>query len=106
MFPTFAALAGVAVEPGWKLEGRDVGPLLAGEGKAAAPPILYWNTGRLAAVRHGDWKLIVSRRGRGETTELYNLADDPHEKKDQTRENPKQVEALRKVLAEQKKLDR
>jgi arylsulfatase A-like enzyme len=105
VFPTFAALAGLEVERGWKLEGRDVRPLLAGAGKAPAAPTLYWNTGRQAAVRHGDWKLIVSQRGR-DSTELFNLAEDPEEKKDLARENPRQVRALRNILDEQKKLDR
>src|SRR5262249_46015723 len=104
LFPTFAALAGVPVEASWKLEGRDIRPLLAGEGKAPPPPALYWKTPRQAAVRVGDWKLIVSQRGRG-MVELYNLADDPTEKKDLVAEKPKRVEALRKVLEEQKKGD-
>jgi arylsulfatase A-like enzyme len=104
VFPTFAALAGIEVERGAKLEGRDVRALLTGEGKAPAPPALYWNTGRQAAVRDGDWKLIVSRRGR-EAAELYNLADDPLEKKDLAGDRPAQVEALKKVLAEQRKGD-
>jgi arylsulfatase A-like enzyme len=104
VLPTFAALAGAEVGRGAKLEGRDVRALLTGEGKAPAPPVLYWNTGRQAAVREGDWKLIVSRRGK-DRAELFNLADDPQEKKDLAGEKPAQVEALRKVLAEQSKGD-
>ena len=94
MFPTFARLAGVDLAPAWRLEGRDIGPLLAGEAIPAAAPTLYWNTGRQAAVLDGDWKLIVTRRGPG-SVELYNLADDPAEARNLAKEKPEQVEALR-----------
>jgi arylsulfatase A-like enzyme len=104
VFPTFAALAGVSLQPGWKLEGRDIRALLTGEAKAPPAPVLYWNTGRQDAVLDGDWKLIVSRRPR-ETVELYNLAADPAEKTDLAREDPAKVAALRRLLAAQKKLD-
>ena len=104
VLPTFAALAGVKPEPGWKLEGRNIRPLLAGEVKSLPATTLYWKTGRLSGILDGDWKLIVSER-RPKIVELYNLADDPVEKKDLAKENVKKVEALRKILAEQKKLD-
>jgi arylsulfatase A-like enzyme len=105
VFPTFADLAGVRVDPAWKLEGRSLRPLLTGTAKAPAETTLYWNTGRQSAIRHGDWKLIVTRRGK-ERTELFNLADDPAEKKDVAAEKPGQVEAMRKLLAEEEKRDR
>jgi arylsulfatase A-like enzyme len=105
VFPTFAGMAGVRIEAGWKLEGRNIRPLLAGEAGAPAVRPLYWNTGRLAGVLDGDWKLIVSERGPA-TVELYNLADDPAEAKNLARTSATKVAALRKILAEQKKLDR
>jgi arylsulfatase A-like enzyme len=104
IFPTFAALAGVTVEARWKLEGRNIHPLLAGEVKALPSPILYWRTTSHLGVREGDWKLIVSQRGR-KNIELYDLAADPAEKKDLAREKPDKVKALEKRLAEQRKLD-
>jgi arylsulfatase B len=104
VFPTLAALAGVKVEKSWKLEGRNIGPILNNEGKAIPAPVLYWQTGRQAAIREGDWKLIVSQRGK-ETTELYDLAHDPAEKTNLAKEKPEKTAALRKILAEQKKLD-
>ena len=66
---------------------------------------LYWNVGNATAVLVGDWKLIVSQ-GKGGPVELYNLAADPTEQKNQAEQNPAKVDELRKVLAEQKKLDR
>jgi arylsulfatase B len=102
--PTIARLAGAEPQAEWKLEGRDVWPLLAGKGEPPPARVLYWNDGRTAAVLSGDWKLIVSRR-QPEKTELYNLADDPAEKTNLAEVNPRKVEKLRKVLAEEQKLD-
>jgi arylsulfatase A-like enzyme len=105
VFPTLAGLAGVKVDPAWKLEGRDVWPILSGSGKAPAAT-LYWNTGRQSGVLHGEKKLIVTRRGGKEMVEMYDLADDPGEKKDLAGAQPRTVETLRKVLAEQSRGDR
>jgi arylsulfatase A-like enzyme len=100
-FPTVAHLAGIEPAADWKLDGRNVWPVLTGAGKAAPAPPLYWNTGRDVGVLAGDWKLIV----RGKQVELYNLADDPGEKKNLADESAKKVEELRNVLADQQKLD-
>jgi arylsulfatase A-like enzyme len=82
-------------------EGRNVWSVLTGAGKAPALTPLYWNTGRDVGVLAGDWKLIV----RGTQAELYNLADDPAEKKNLAADNAPKVEELRKLLAAQQKLD-
>jgi arylsulfatase A-like enzyme len=105
VFPTLAGLGGVAIEPAWRLEGRDIGQLLAGAAIPAPAPTLYWNTGGQAAVLQGGWKLILTRRGPG-SVELYNLAADPAEASDLAGEKPEQVEALRAILVEQERLDR
>jgi arylsulfatase A-like enzyme len=102
LFPTLAHLAGAVVQPSWGLEGRNLRAMLSGESKVPAAPTLWWNTGRQNAVLKGDWKLIFSGRKK-ENVELYNLADDPAEKRDLASENPGQVAALRKTLAEQQK---
>jgi arylsulfatase B len=100
-FPTMAHLAGLDPPADWKLEGRNVWPVLTGAGRAAPVPPLYWNTGSNVGVVVGDWKLIV----RGKQAELYNLADDPAEKKNLAGDNATKVDELRKILAEQQKLD-
>jgi arylsulfatase A-like enzyme len=105
VFPTLAHLARVEIAPRWRLEGRDIGPLLAGDGMPVNAPALYWNTGSQASVLHGDWKLIISRREPG-SVELYNLADDPAEASNLAREKPEQVDALRAIMAQQERLDR
>jgi arylsulfatase A-like enzyme len=102
--PTLARVAGAEVRPEWKLEGRDVWPLLTGKGPSPPGRAFYWNIGTAAAVLSGDWKLIVSRRKPG-TTELFNLAEDPGELTNLADDRPRKVEELRKVLAEEQKLD-
>lgn len=104
-FPTFAHLAGAEIAADWKLEGRNLWPLLASKEAKTPAPVLYWNVGDMTAVLDGDWKLIVSARAPA-AVELYNLADDPAEKKNLAGENPEQVQRLRGILVEQKKLDR
>ncbi|MFO0879354.1 MAG: sulfatase [Gemmataceae bacterium] len=46
-------------------------------------------------VREGDWKLIVPVKG---SPELFNLAEDPFEKKNQAPTEPKRVKQLQSVL--------
>jgi len=105
VFPTLARLGGVDLAPTWRLEGRDIGRLLAGEAIRGSAPTLYWNTGGQASALHGDWKLIVTRREPG-SVELYNLAVDPAEARNLAQEKPEQADALRAILAEQERLDR
>jgi len=103
-FPTLLAVAGGAPEAGWKLEGRNVWPLVAHAEKAPAPRVLYWNTGNTTGVLDGDWKLMVSKRT-PDKVELFHLATDSAEKSNLASAKPEKVQELRKVLDEQRKLD-
>jgi arylsulfatase A-like enzyme len=104
-FPTFARLAGAKLDEAWKLEGRDVITLLNGDDKHVAPKPLYWRTGRNFGVLDGDWKLIVTEGKKASPPELYNLKDDPAEKTNLAEKEPQRLEALKKVLAQQKEMD-
>ena len=73
-------VAGEEVNPGLKLAGRDVGPLLRGEMKAVPDVPLYWNTGNRRGLIDGDWKLIASRAKSADVFELFDLKADPEEK--------------------------
>jgi arylsulfatase A-like enzyme len=59
LLPTFAALAGVTAPQDRILDGRDVWPLLSGQGGARSPhaAFYYYFMDQLQAVRCGRWKL-------------------------------------------------
>jgi arylsulfatase A-like enzyme len=101
--PTLAAVTGANVSPEWKWEGQDIFSVLAGS-NAGGPRRFYWKTGKEAAVREGDWKLIEFTRSE-HPAELFDLATDPLEKTDQATAHPDVVARLRELLATQRKLD-
>ena len=59
-----------------ELDGRDLAPLLAGT--PATERTFFWKQGASAAIRKGDWKLVLSRGSRW----LFDLAKDPGETTD------------------------
>ncbi len=96
-FPTILARAGGTVDPAWKVEGRDVWPLLSGAGPA--PPFrLHWETGGTAGIVEGDWKLIVPQRPAG-AAELFDLAGDRKEEREVSAAQAARAEELRRALA-------
>ena len=102
--PTLAHLAGAQVSDRWKLEGRNVWPLLVGQAAKLPASKLYWNVGDSVAVLQEDWKLIV-RQQDPNAVELYNLARDAAEKTNRATEESRKVEQLRGVLAAQRNVD-
>ncbi len=60
IYPTFAKLSGVRL-PGYKLDGRDITPLLLDKPGAKSPhdKIFFYHNKKLEAVRSGKWKLYV-----------------------------------------------
>jgi arylsulfatase A-like enzyme len=58
LLPTALAAAGVAAEPGWKLDGVDLLPFLRGKAEEAPHDSLYWRQGPQMAIRRGAWKLV------------------------------------------------
>ncbi|MDQ3622447.1 MAG: sulfatase-like hydrolase/transferase [Verrucomicrobiota bacterium] len=113
--PTLCALAEAAPAQDLKWDGINLWPQLSGA-EPVKPRAIYtvgpgFNT---RAVRDGDWKLIVARKGQakkgeasaGETTELYDLATDPNETTDLAAKMPEKVAALRARMDELSKADR
>lgn len=49
-------------------------------------------------VRSGEWKLIIPIEDKTSSVELYNIANDPHEKKNLASEKPDVVERLAKLI--------
>ena len=123
-YPTLIKLAGGSLEQKLPIDGLDVWPMLT---KGTASPhdaILSVSTQgpARAAVRMGDWKLLVSGNADADTGEddgakkgkkkgkaaavkyepvaLYNLVDNPSESKNLADSQPERVKAMRARLAE------
>src|SRR5690606_25904740 len=97
--PTLAQLVGAEPGEDLKWDGQNVWPLLTGEETAPDERTFYWAQGNQQdgsfAVRQGDWKLILRPNG---NAPLFNLANDPYEKKNLAASEPDRVEQLKQVI--------
>jgi arylsulfatase A-like enzyme len=117
LYPTLLKLAGASLEQRLPLDGSDILACLT-EGKPSPrKEILHNTTPSTGALRVGDWKLVVSgaapaaedeaggqpaaknkkkkRAAAASGVELFNLADDPYEKRDLSSIHPEKVKELR-----------
>ena len=94
IFPTALAAAGEEDVAQYRLDGVNLLPYL--EGKNTGPPheYLYWRSAHNSAVRHGDWKLLMSG---SEITRLYNVEKDPGESKDMSSKQPDLVRKMKQA---------
>ena len=98
-YPTLLAVCGATVPEGHMLDGESMLPVLTGEADGFGRDTIFWHfpaytkrwpdnttlttpfiTTPATAMRVGDWKLIEFYEGN--VLELYNLADDPGERRD------------------------
>lgn len=100
--PTLTSLAGYTPSAELRWDGRDVWPTLTGEVAKPEPRSFYIALRNAAAVRDGDWKLIVGKDGK---RELFNLAADPYEKEELSQREPMRVAALEKQFVEFRQSD-
>ncbi|HEX3868958.1 MAG TPA: sulfatase-like hydrolase/transferase [Pirellulales bacterium] len=125
-YPTLIKLAGGSLEQKLPLDGRDVWPMLTAGAPSPHEAILCVQSPVRAALRQGDWKLLVmagdaakvESDGDGPTTkpnnkpkakskaaakdepvQLYNLASDVGESANLAKKEPERVEAMRAELA-------
>jgi arylsulfatase A-like enzyme len=117
VFPTCAAWAGAAPPTDRRLDGRDLGPALAGVAAVPARPLYHYFGYQAQAVRDGRWKLLVAVDRRPEprppslwwdhqpalfesqhrllaAPELYDLAADPGERHNLAGAHPEIVARL------------
>ena len=103
LYPTLLELAGAAAPQGQKLDGVSWAAVLRGE---RPPPRerMFWHfpcyVGKAApasAIREGDFKLLEFFEDGGHV-ELYNLRDDPGEKRDLAGSMPDKAQALTAAL--------
>lgn len=103
---TALAVAGVGIQPHWKLDGINLIPYLTGTQKAPPHEALFWRFGNQLAIRKGDWKLVKAASGQPNmasidtgkaSTEgalLFNLARDLGEQKDLAATQPEKFREL------------
>lgn len=117
-YPTLVNLAGGSLKQKLPIDGRDVWPMITQGEKSPHEAILLVQSPTRAAVRMGDWKLLVDttppnaasqrpraarraqRNAEGEVVELYNLAGDIGEANNLANKEPDRTAAMRKVLDE------
>ena len=97
LMPTFVAAAGGTVDPAWKVDG--VNMLEVFQGKAAAPErTLFWEWtsegANMHAAMRGDFKLLEINGAQF----LYNVAEDPGERRTLAAEQPEIFQQLRQQL--------
>ena len=117
-YPTLIKQAGGSLEQKLPIDGLDVWPMLTKQAASPHDAILSVSTQgpSRAAVRMGDWKLIVDggaadvaptgkkkgkkAAGKYEAVALYDLSADPSEAKNLAEAQPELVKAMRARLAE------
>ena len=110
-YPTLVKLAGGSLQQKLPLDGLDIWPVLTEEAKSPHDTLLLSGmTRRHAAIRVGDWKLLVGASEKDaeeimpeeiadtKGVELYNLAEDLGEKHDLAAKQPEKVKELHAKL--------
>ena len=101
-FPTIASLVGYKPEADLKWDGVNQWPALTDTISNVSQRTIYIAMNGGHALRHGDWKLIVTDT---ETPQLFNIATDPFEKEDVAKSHPEKVADLQKLLTEHQAKD-
>lgn len=119
-FPTLVKLAGGNLDQKLPLDGRDVWPMLTEKAPSPHETILSVQSPQNAAVRMGDWKLIVignssaelpeesgkgkkAKKAKGRRAEpvmLFNLAKDPGETTNLATKEPERLATMKAKLAD------
>ena len=117
-YPTLLNLAGASLDQKLPIDGRDAWAALAAGAPSPHDEILLNSAPNKGGLRLGDWKLVVNGsatddenedgratspkdskplapRRKVESVELFNLADDPGEKKNLASERAEKVKELR-----------
>ncbi len=102
LMPTLAKAGRAPIPAGLAIDGVDL------LGDDPANPVgkrpddaIYWQSAYYRVVRQGDWKLQVTERPA--KTWLFNLRQDPTEKRDLAASNPAKVAELKALLASHQK---
>lgn len=90
--PTIARLTGTSLPDSLKLDGHDLGAIIASKTAATEYTTAHWMWQQNWMVREGEWKLYQGK--------LYNLSDEQPERRDHSLENPTVAARLRRLHEE------
>ena len=99
LLPTFVAAAGGEVNPAWHVDGANLLAAWTGQGNACPSVRLFWEwrnegSNQLAALA-GRFKLVITRGGK---PELFDVENDPAERRDISAQHPELTRRLRAEL--------
>ncbi len=111
-FPTFTSLAGGDLPASVPIDGKNITQVLFGKGKREEQDLVFFNEGKIEAIRSGDWKLKLPLKGYPfsflrfihpgipgpHELYLFNIKDDPEEKKNLADQFPDKVKELKVKL--------
>jgi arylsulfatase A-like enzyme len=100
-YPTLIKLAGGSLDQENVLDGEDIWSMLTSGAASPHEAILSVQSPQRAAIRMGDWKLLMNPRANSNSEyTLYNLASDVGETTDLSKQEPEQFAKLRSKLHE------
>ncbi|MEO0452521.1 MAG: sulfatase [Verrucomicrobiota bacterium] len=114
LFPTLSELIGEALPDDRVYDGVSLTPLFTGQpiARSNQEPFFYYNGENLQAVRVGDWKLHLPRTKQQSpwwaqrrqqpimTPRLFNLQQDPKEKRDVAADHPERMAEMIQLAEE------
>ncbi len=105
--PTFTKLVGAKPKEDPQYDGMDIWPLITGQENNPEDRRLFWNFrgDAVLGMRHGDWKLISQEENGKRKVELFNIAEDPYEKRELAADHPDIVRELSSRIQEERQLD-
>ena len=92
--PTFCKLAKARLPKSYNADGEDIGVIFSGKPFQRSKP-LFWEYGKKSVIRVGDWKLYCEKK---KPLELWDIKNDPQEKVNKIRQQPKKAEDLHAQL--------
>ena len=99
LYASAAAAAGAALPADRKMDGVDLLPYVRKELDGAPHQALFWRSGASQSVRMGRWKLNLSApEGLPRREWLFDLAEDPGERRNLAAQRQAKLAELRKAL--------
>jgi arylsulfatase A-like enzyme len=98
IFATAAGAAGASPPKDRIMDGVDLVPFVKGKASGDPHKAIYWRSGRYKVVMAGGWKLQVAQEPN--KIWLFDLANDPTERRDLAKARPGKVRELTAILAQ------